>query len=77
LTYEEVKERYPEVSQMRDHDKMGFRYPKGESYYDVINRLQPFIVELERIKTPTAVIAHNAVLRCLYGYFAVLKLDSI
>ena len=56
---------------------MGYRYPKGESYYDVINRIQPLIVELERIKTPTVVISHNAVLRCLYGYFAVLKVDSI
>lgn len=72
-----MKERFPKLAEQRKSDKMGFRYPKGESYYDVINRLQPFIVELERIKTPTVVIAHNAVLRCLYGYFAVLKVDSI
>lgn len=63
LTYSEIEEKYPEISEGRKQDKMGFRYPKGESYYDVINRVQSYIVELESIKTPTIVIAHNAIIR--------------
>jgi 6-phosphofructo-2-kinase/fructose-2,6-biphosphatase 2 len=77
MTYAEVEETYPEVSYERKRDKMGFRYPNGESYYDVISRVQTYIVELERVKQPIVVIAHKAVLRCLYGYFAVLKIDSL
>lgn len=63
LTYKEIEEKYPEIAEGRKDDKMGYRYPKGESYYDVINRVQPYIVELERVKTPAIVISHNAILR--------------
>lgn len=77
LTYEEVEEKFPEIATERKLDKMGYRYPNGESYYDVISRVQSYIVELERVKQPIVVISHNAVLRCLYGYFAVLKIESI
>lgn len=63
MTYEEIRDKYPEIHSDRLEDKMGYRYPKGESYYDVINRVQPYIVELERTKDPVIVIAHNAILR--------------
>ena len=46
-----------------------YRYPRGESYQDVIQRLDPVIIELERTRRPVLVIAHNAVLRALYAYF--------
>jgi broad specificity phosphatase PhoE len=32
-------------------------------------RLEPIIFELERQRDPVLVIAHNAVIRCLYAYF--------
>lgn len=63
LTYDEVAEKYPEIAHGRKKDKLSYRYPKGESYYDVMNRLQPYIVELERMRTPAVVISHNAVIR--------------
>lgn len=47
---------------------MNYRYPRGESYTDVIARLEPVIFELERTKATILIIAHQAVLRCLYGY---------
>ena len=56
---------------------MAYRYPRGESYYDVINRVEPYICDLESNKNPFIVISHNATLRCLYGYFALLKIDQI
>lgn len=63
MTYQEIEEKYPDVIKNRNKDKMGYRYPKGESYYDLINRIQSYIVELERIKTPIIVISHNAIMR--------------
>jgi broad specificity phosphatase PhoE/predicted kinase len=69
LTYGEIAERYPAEFAARADDKLTYRYPRGESYQDVIARLDPVIVELERQKTPVLVIAHQAVLRALYAYF--------
>jgi len=63
MTYKEIEEKYPDISKHRSKNKMGYRYPKGESYYDLINRIQTYIVELERIKTPIIVISHNAIMR--------------
>ncbi|KRX18064.1 6-phosphofructo-2-kinase/fructose-2,6-bisphosphatase 1, partial [Trichinella nelsoni] len=68
LTYDEVKERYPEQFFLRDQDKFHYRYPSGESYEDVVARLEPVIMELERQEN-VLVVAHQAVLRCLLAYF--------
>lgn len=38
-----------------------FRYPSGESYDDLIQRLEPFIMELMRIKDPVVIIAHPSI----------------
>lgn len=44
------REKYPEMWKQREQDKLEFRFPGagGESYQDVIQRVQPIIVELER-----------------------------
>lgn len=70
LTEAEIAERYPAEHQLRGGDKLAYRYPRGESYEDVIRRLDPVVLELERHRDPVLVIAHQAVLRCLYAYFA-------
>ncbi len=44
---------------------------------DVIERLEAVIFELERAKGPVLVVGHQAVLRCLYGYFLDTPLDEI
>jgi len=61
----------------RHTDKLRYRYPRGESYLDVINRLEPIIYELERQDKPLIIVAHQAVLRCLYAYFLDLPADEI
>ena len=77
LTYEEVQEKFPDEYKARDVDKLRYRYPRGESYVDVINRLEPVIFELERQTEPLLIIGHQAVLRCLYAYFFDLPVDEI
>jgi broad specificity phosphatase PhoE len=69
MTYDEIKSSMPEEYAARAHDKFRYRYPRGESYQDVIQRLDPVIVELERQRSSVLVIAHQAVLRALYAYF--------
>lgn len=69
LTYAEVAVQYPEVAKARKADKLNYRYPQGESYIDVINRLEPAILELERHRGDVLVVAHNAVIRAIYAYY--------
>ncbi|XP_054881823.1 6-phosphofructo-2-kinase/fructose-2,6-bisphosphatase-like isoform X1 [Poeciliopsis prolifica] len=68
MTYEEIQEHYPEEFALRDQDKYRYRYPKGESYEDLVQRLEPVIMELERQEN-VLVICHQAVMRCLMAYF--------
>ena len=68
MTYEEIEKFYPEDSASRDEDKFNYRYRGGESYRDVVVRLEPVIMELER-QTNILIIGHQAILRALYAYF--------
>lgn len=68
MTYQEIRVQMPDEFSARAVDKFRYRYPRGESYADVIQRLEPVIVELERQRRPVLVIAHQAVIRALYGY---------
>uniref|UniRef100_A0A8C5C227 6-phosphofructo-2-kinase/fructose-2,6-biphosphatase 1 n=2 Tax=Gadus morhua TaxID=8049 RepID=A0A8C5C227_GADMO len=68
LTYEEIQEKFPEEFALRDQDKFRYRYPKGESYEDMVHRLEPVIMELERQEN-VLVVCHQAVMRCLLAYF--------
>jgi broad specificity phosphatase PhoE/predicted kinase len=70
LTYEQVARRMPDEFEARQADKLRYRYPRGESYEDVILRVEPIIFELERQRGSVIVIAHQAVLRTLYAYLA-------
>jgi 6-phosphofructo-2-kinase / fructose-2,6-biphosphatase 2 len=71
MTYEEIEEEYPEDFANRDADKFNYRYRGGESYSDVVVRLEPVIMELERQEN-VLVVCHQAILRCVLGYFMSL-----
>ncbi|CAH8498419.1 unnamed protein product [Dicrocoelium dendriticum] len=68
MTYDEIQEKYPVDFARRDADKYHYRYPMGESYQDLVGRLEPVMMELER-QTSVLVICHQAVARCLLAYF--------
>jgi broad specificity phosphatase PhoE/predicted kinase len=68
MTYDEIRDRLPAEFAARRADKLKYRYPGGESYEDIIQRLDPLIAELERRPEPLLIIGHQAVLRVLYAY---------
>lgn len=68
LTYEEIEKQFPQDFKERDENKYEYRYRGGESYRDVVIRLEPIIMELERQEN-ILIITHQAVLRCIYAYF--------
>lgn len=76
MTYLEIQENFPEEFTLRDRDKFYYRYPMGESYFDLVQRLEPVIMELERSEN-VLVICHQAVMRCLLAYFLDKKYDEL
>ncbi|XP_069683408.1 6-phosphofructo-2-kinase/fructose-2,6-bisphosphatase 1 isoform X4 [Periplaneta americana] len=76
MTYEEIAEKYPEDFAARDQSKFTYRYPRGESYEDLVARLEPVIMELER-QGNVLVVSHQAVLRCLLAYFLDKSADEL
>ncbi|KAJ3032642.1 Fructose-2,6-bisphosphatase [Rhizophlyctis rosea] len=80
MTYEEIEERWPEDVGERDEDKYNYRYHGGESYRDLVARLEPVILELERHHEPNhsiLIIGHQAVLRAIYAYFLNLSNEEL
>ncbi|KAF2092956.1 bifunctional 6-phosphofructo-2-kinase/fructose-2,6-bisphosphate 2-phosphatase [Rhizodiscina lignyota] len=79
MTYEEIRTKHADEFERRKHDKMQYRYPGpgGEGYLDVIHRLRPVIVELERMTDHCLLITHRSVARVLLAYFKGLKRDDV
>lgn len=76
MTYAEVRRTYPLIETFRKDSKYTFRYPNGESYQDLVVRLEPVIMELENADKVVIVVAHQAVLRCLLAYFGSTSAES-
>ena len=71
MTAEEIQKKYPKEYELRRRDKLHYRYRGngGESYLDVVFRLQGVIIEIERLQTHVLLIAHRVVARILLAYY--------
>ncbi|XP_017893458.1 6-phosphofructo-2-kinase/fructose-2,6-bisphosphatase-like isoform X1 [Ceratina calcarata] len=76
LSYEEMQEHFPQEFAWRDQDKLRYRYPWGESYMDAMQRVEPVIAELQRSNN-ILVVSHQAVLRCIIGFFLDKKPEEL
>ncbi|KDD72310.1 6-phosphofructo-2-kinase, partial [Helicosporidium sp. ATCC 50920] len=77
MTYDEIRARLPGEFELRRRDKLRYRYPSGESYMDVVQRLEPVVTELESERDCVCIVSHQAVLRVLYGYFMNRPLEEV
>lgn len=75
MSYKEIARVMPREFEARKRDKLRYRYPRGESYEDVIQRVDRVIIEAERQRDPVLIIGHQAVLRALYSYFLGLPVE--
>ncbi|KAI0393307.1 bifunctional 6-phosphofructo-2-kinase/fructose-2,6-bisphosphate 2-phosphatase [Xylariaceae sp. FL0594] len=79
LTVEEITTQHPLEYAARKRDKLLYRWPGlgGEGYVDLIVRLRPLIVELERTTDHLVLITHRAVVRVLITYFLGIQRDDL
>jgi broad specificity phosphatase PhoE len=68
MRYEDIKRLNPDEATLRAMDKIGYRYPRGESYFDILSRLDPLVHEMESYHEPLLIVSHQATLRVLYAY---------
>lgn len=76
-TYDEIKSLYPEEYEKRSKNKYYYRYPNGESYEDIKNRVTPFMEEMLKSRVNRLIICHQAVLRVLYSFFIETSEEKI
>ena len=68
MTEAQIAEQDQRFGEDRKVDKLGTRYPHGESYLDLITRLEPLIHELHSFQEPLLIVSHQATLRVLRTY---------
>ena len=44
-----IEKHYPDEFRRRQNDKLAYRYPRGESYLDMIHRLDQMVFEMDDI----------------------------
>lgn len=79
MSYEEIQCKYPQEFALRDQNKLAYKYPNGESYEDVLARVQPVVDNIKKDVKDAAIrdvddkvlliVSHQAVLRCFYSHF--------
>lgn len=77
LTYEQIREFYPIEYQKRAEDKLGYRYPNGESYIDLSLRVNESLKKLDFMSKDHFLICHQAVARCILGILLNLPKEEI
>ncbi|XP_063726676.1 6-phosphofructo-2-kinase/fructose-2,6-bisphosphatase-like [Symsagittifera roscoffensis] len=76
-TYDFIEAKFPQEAANRRFDKFKYRYPDGESYDDLVTRLEPVIMELERTRSTIVIVCHQAVMRCLMAYLLNRSFDEL
>ncbi|PKY06882.1 6PF2K-domain-containing protein [Aspergillus campestris IBT 28561] len=77
MSEKKIREEYPDEVAKHELDPYHHRYPRAESYHDLAVRLEPIILELEREQNDLLIIAHESVLRVLYGYLMACNAADI
>lgn len=86
--YDEIKQRYPEEYMKRERNKLEYRYPDGESYIDVKDRLSQVLMKIVGCRDSVLIVGHivddwligakvQAVIRIIMAYFVDKPMESI
>lgn len=68
MTQEEIAKKFPGEYEQLLRDPYHHRFSRGELYHDLAIKLEPLILEMERMSGDILIIADDTVLKVLYGY---------
>jgi len=74
--WDEVERRHPEFWEKFRKDPLKCRFPGGESYMDIVNRLETLLIEVEMSTTPVLIVSHITVLQLLVAYFRAVPIEE-
>eukprot|EP00931_Biecheleriopsis_adriatica_P008240 TRINITY_DN109455_c0_g1_i1.p1 TRINITY_DN109455_c0_g1~~TRINITY_DN109455_c0_g1_i1.p1 ORF type:complete len:486 (+),score=90.54 TRINITY_DN109455_c0_g1_i1:65-1522(+) len=76
LPWGEVEQRHPEFMARWMKDPLHCRFPGGENYMDVINRLETLLLDVEMCTRPVLLVSHLSVIQVLCAYFRGLPVEE-
>lgn len=68
LSPEEIEAKFPTDYEQFLQDPYHHRFSRAESYHDLALKIEPLILEMERMSGDILIIADDTVLRVFYGY---------
>mmetsp|Transcript_77202 Transcript_77202/g.136751 ORF Transcript_77202/g.136751 Transcript_77202/m.136751 type:complete len:496 (+) Transcript_77202:43-1530(+) len=74
--WEEIGKHHPEFFEQWRKDPLRVRFPGGESYMDVIKRLEGLLIEVEMCTRPVLLVSHLTVLQLLMAYFRDIPVEE-
>ncbi len=57
MSFDEFSDKFEEELSGSFEDQLHFRYPRGENYLDLINRIEPVLFEIERSNKPIILVS--------------------
>ena len=76
-SWDALKNDHPEDMEKREKDPWNYRHPKGESSQMVLERIEPFMQELETLSGIHVVVAHGVVNKIFRGLYLGLNHSEI
>ncbi|GAB9468209.1 6-phosphofructo-2-kinase/fructose-2,6-biphosphatase [Globisporangium polare] len=76
MSMEQMKEQMPEAHEAYMKDPWKTRFPGGESYYDLMLRIEPILIDIEQHTGPVLVVSHISTLQVLYSYFLGVPIEN-
>ena len=80
MSYEEIKEKMPEVYESRKKDKYHYVYPQGEGYVTMQDRITlgiKKVLHLSRVGDNIMIIGHRAVNRMILAHFLYRRKEDV
>ena len=69
MELEDIKAEDPYFYQQLRAEPFRTRFPGGESYHDLVRRLNTMVIDMEQQVVPVVVVSHVSILQCLMAYF--------
>lgn len=73
LTYDQVRNNHPKEFALRSEYKLSYRYPEGESYTDLFERVRPLVHGIINSNEDVFIFCHRAISRALLYHLTDLS----